>query len=199
MEDLFFDFSDKTKDKSEIKQIILTIKKQCDNEGIKTGICVQPKEQITRICQKVDGSLENLSEICSMIENYASYNIPTLIDPNFKSFLTNLKVKHNLTISLLCNTGISGATTIKKYLQHFNILEDFNFLLFSDELGFYKPSLESFTAIVSHPNCSTKNVSEILHIGDDITTDIEGANNIGMHSLLFTPETPNYGQILDYV
>ena len=60
-------------------------------------------------------------------------------------------------------------------------LEQAQEIFVSSRLGFTKPSIEFFRAIEAklrlHPN-------QLLMVGDDVTNDIEGADQAGWHSLL---------------
>ena len=57
----------------------------------------------------------------------------------------------------------------------------FEFVLYSGAIGHHKPSLEIFRSAQSRLSLTP---SQILHVGDSIREDGEGASNAGWHSLI---------------
>lgn len=111
--------------------------------------------------------------------------LPELIEKNTAQLLADLK-NQELTLSILSNTGFIKGKTLNKVLKELNIYSYFSFRLYSDELGFSKPSMNVFSAIeeevlLLHPKIKRE---EILHIGDNQIADYNGAKEYGFQSLL---------------
>lgn len=60
-------------------------------------------------------------------------------------------------------------------LPHF-----FSFVIFSQDVGYNKPNPEIFSMACKKANCSN---SELLHIGDSLESDVQGANAAGVLSV----------------
>ena len=125
-------------------------------------------------------------------------NIPPLISNHFPEILEHLKNK-GITTNIASNTSFAGGQHLRKCLEYHKL--EFNFTLFSDEIGVFKPNFLFFENIYKRLRyiSDVKNSKEILHVGDNPHADIQGATQAGFQALLFTPETPNYNQILEYV
>ncbi|GLU52616.1 hypothetical protein Dfri01_20770 [Dyadobacter frigoris] len=78
--------------------------------------------------------------------------------------------------------------------------EFFDFQLYSDETGMSKPNRRLFELMVEkiYKYAKVKNIdlNEIIHIGDNLKADIEGARSIGIRSLLINS---NHTPILSLV
>ena len=71
----------------------------------------------------------------------------------------------------------------KQYLSYFDLglqnhIEKY---FFSCELGHRKPSKEIYSIVVEYSGLDR---SQILMIGDSVTSDYQGAKNSGLHSIL---------------
>ena len=108
-------------------------------------------------------------------------NYPPIIDNNFLKYYESIK-NNNVTFSITSNTGFISADVIKEFLISSGIHENFNFYLFSDEVGVGKPSIIIFNELIreAKKNHPTLSLNEILHIGDNYLTDYLGALNSGI-------------------
>ncbi|MFN3194590.1 MAG: HAD family hydrolase [Chlorobiota bacterium] len=93
------------------------------------------------------------------------------------------KLKENYKLGLISDTGYSPGTHLRKLMEDNEILEYFDSFSFSNETGVSKPHEKAFNTILHELNISPINS---MHIGDIERTDIVGANNTGMHSVLYT-------------
>lgn len=104
------------------------------------------------------------------------YEMPVL-NPYAREVLTHLQTK----IGLISNTGRTPGVVLRTVMDRLGILEGFLALLFSNEVGYLKPHPEIFKKASQALRVP---LSEIVHVGDDEKTDIEGAQNAGMQALL---------------
>lgn len=95
------------------------------------------------------------------------------------------KLKHRgATLSILSNTGFASGKTMRVILDKLEIFKFFQFPIFSDEMGMSKPNIYIFKRIEElhhlHNPFVTLPASEILHVGDSVKADINGANAAGL-------------------
>jgi FMN phosphatase YigB (HAD superfamily) len=80
-------------------------------------------------------------------------------------------------IGLISNTGLTSPETYKQWFISENILDYFSAITFSNEKCLAKPAKRIFLETLQVMNVKTNNC---MHIGDNLLTDILGANQIGM-------------------
>lgn len=69
----------------------------------------------------------------------------------------------------------------------------FKGIFISDEIGFEKPSLKFFEPVLKAANCKK---SEIMIIGDSLTSDMKGGNGVGIKCCYYNPcRIPNTTEI----
>lgn len=106
----------------------------------------------------------------------AVLHLPPPLNPCAVEVLSRLDAK----IGLISNTGRTPGSVIELLLSTMGILQYFDATLFSNEVGYLKPHPEIFTEASRRLRVP---LSEILHVGDDPATDIEGARALGMKTL----------------
>lgn len=105
---------------------------------------------------------------------------PVLID-GVKEMLPKLAEKYKL--GLISDTGYSPGTHLRKLMADNDIIDYFSSFSFSNETGVSKPHEKAFQTILHELKTEP---AQALHIGDIERTDVVGANNIGMISVMFT-------------
>lgn len=202
--DFLVDFL-KDKTREEIAFALRTTLSCADAYGEISGICTPPRQQyyhfLWNLYNEKTKSFVDKNYI-DILSDYLSIifrkNFPPLIDNNFPSILNQIK-SLDITTNILCNTGMVASSDIKAALNFYGLLDKFDFVIFSDENCFFKPNNNCFYSVLNHDYCSADSVVEILHVGDNSITDIEGAENVGMKTLLFSPSNPNYGDIFKII
>jgi len=92
------------------------------------------------------------------------------------------KIKERFTLALLSNTNEAHITSLK---ENYDFLEKFDNLFLSYEIGLLKPDPEFFLHAVKFYNASPK---DFIYF-DDIISNVEAANSIGMHAYqVFSPD-----------
>lgn len=80
----------------------------------------------------------------------------------------------------------NGAKAVQeKKLAVSGIEKILNGVFISDDVGFAKPSKEFFDVVLK--NISSVNTDEIMIVGDSLTSDIKGGNNMGFKTCWFNP------------
>lgn len=107
---------------------------------------------------------------------------PPQVNEGVMETLPRLAEKYKL--GLICNTGLSPGKMLRGLMEKDGLLPWFNFLVFSDEVGWAKPNVKIFNYALE--NLQVKNF-EAAHVGDDNSTDILGAKNAGMIAVWLAP------------
>jgi len=105
--------------------------------------------------------------------------VPRLVEDARETINTikNLKYK----IGLISNVGRTPGRVIRVYLRNYDLLDKFDTVSFSDEIGFRKPHEKIFLQTLSKLRVSA---NEAMHVGDDPYADIYGAKKAGMKTCL---------------
>jgi len=112
------------------------------------------------------------------------YEIPPYLNPNAREVLRSLKYQNKL-IGLICNTGHTPGFTIKKFLEREDVAEYFQLMLFSDEVGIRKPDSKIFHLAAQRLYLKPH---EIVHVGDNLRTDVWGAKKAGLKAIWLSSE-----------
>lgn len=167
----------------EINIIIKTVKDCFVYTSEKFGVHIDKTEIYTMIFNKLGISNEFHSVIIkNLMDMFIEYP-PVLYDNNTYSILNQLQKHYKLF--LISNTMLADGKTLRDVLYAHNI-NVFEQTIFSDEYNCSKPSPKIFDAAFSYMNCDKK---EVLHIGDNITTDITGGSNYGFNTMLLNKGT----------
>lgn len=98
-----------------------------------------------------------------------------------KEVLPLMSQKYKLGIT--SDTAYSSGKTLRKLLEHDDLLRYFSAFTFSDEAGCSKPDPRMFRNTLRELG-TTQN--DTIHVGDNEYTDILGAKEEGMKTILFT-------------
>ncbi|SHG51576.1 putative hydrolase of the HAD superfamily [Thermosyntropha lipolytica DSM 11003] len=118
---------------------------------------------------------------------------PPVLNDDVKEVLPLLKARYKLAV--ICNTGITPGKNLRQLMKKDAILDFFDFLVFSDEVGFAKPSDRIFNFTLKNLGVENK---QAAHVGDDILTDMWGAKNAGMTTVWLAPEGEEKFSYVDY-
>ncbi|MBM6616025.1 YjjG family noncanonical pyrimidine nucleotidase [Desemzia sp. RIT804] len=101
---------------------------------------------------------------------------------NAETLLSQLKKKE---YRIYAGTNGMGITQ-RKRLTHSNLLPYFDGIFISEEIGFEKPDLNFFETIFDTLDITDRDT--FLMIGDSLSSDILGAQNARIDSVLFSPD-----------
>ncbi|ADO84021.1 HAD family hydrolase [Ilyobacter polytropus] len=88
----------------------------------------------------------------------------------------------NYTLCVASNAGESDSGLMKSALKRVGIDNFFSYFFTSKDLGFEKPDIRFFKAILKSTNFSA---NECLMVGNDYNNDIVNSKSLGMSTLLF--------------
>lgn len=98
-----------------------------------------------------------------------------------KATLDALSAK-NIRLALICDTGFTPGRVVRTLLDDAGLLDHFEALCFSDEVGVPKPGQEIFAKALAELGVQPY---ETVHVGDLKRTDVAGARNVGIHPIRF--------------
>ncbi|MFL2677254.1 MAG: HAD family hydrolase [Dehalococcoidia bacterium] len=168
----------------EIRQIKINdsinwISKRCTqdhNMGIDRPVELRIDELFTYLNIDLENDKFKKEVLNELDESFLSS--PPQLFKNAKKVLRLLK--NNYLICLTSNTGITSPKTYRKYLNNLGIIDIFDKVYLSNELLVAKPSSLVFKKIT---NDFKFKADQIVHVGDNIFTDIFGAKKIGIKTV----------------
>jgi putative hydrolase of the HAD superfamily len=84
---------------------------------------------------------------------------------------------HGARLALICDTGFSPGTVVRRLLDRVGLLDRLEVQIFSDEAGVPKPHKDVFHAALEQLGVEPQHA---VHVGDLRHTDIRGARAVGM-------------------
>ena len=83
-------------------------------------------------------------------------------------------------IGIICNTGLTPGAELRRFLSQVGVSGYFRVMIFSNEVGIRKPDRRIFNLAVQELKAKTQ---EIVHIGDNLKSDVWGAKNAGFRAI----------------
>lgn len=158
------------------------------------GVDITPKGHLEIILNHLEVKLAPPEEEKAYtIYTETLLDFPPVINDDVKDILPLMKARFKLAV--ICNTGITPGKNLREIMKKDGILDYFDFLVFSDEVGFAKPNKEIFNFTLQKLEVDN---SCAAHIGDDILTDMWGAKNAGMTTVWLAPEGEEKFPYVDY-
>ena len=147
------------------------------------NIDITHAEQLTLIIKNTAGeSVKPKKEwITELSKAYISpiFEVPPYLNPDAEKVLHWLS-NRNSRIGLICNTGLTPGTELRRFLSREGVADYFDVLVFSDEAKIRKPDPEIFRLAARTLRARP---SEIVHIGDNLKSDVWGAKNAGFRAI----------------
>jgi len=138
------------------------------------------------VSEKTMANVDTLTQCWHLLDNLGCASIQGAIDlanrtheiflenPPIPVFTLNelrdLKLK-GVSISISCNTGLISGDSIVSMLKTSEVFDIFDYVLFSDHIGYFKPNPFFLKTVLDQPKCRARSFEEILHIGDNPNTD----------------------------
>ena len=139
---------------------------------------VQTAEIVDRVLSEV-GLVDppNRDEIVRMYEEAVLMDPPGLKE-GVTETLTALHGRYRL--GLVSVTGVSAGRLMRGILEKQGVLDYFEALAFSDEVGYVKPDPRLFMAALEALGVEP---GKAVHVGDSVKSDVLGAKNAGMQTV----------------
>jgi putative hydrolase of the HAD superfamily len=112
------------------------------------------------------------------------FKVTPYLNPDASKVLQWLEDRNKL-IGLMCNTGLTPGFGLRRFLAREDLAEYFDLMLFSDEVGIRKPNPKMFQIATQRLKVKPY---EIVHIGDNLKSDVWGAKNAGFKAIYLSTE-----------
>lgn len=186
---LFRDFFEVDCTIEKVTEVVRYYDVLCNNINEKTGLNINTYEIYYLILNalnvKVDEiETDKLNLFYKETELLFMEYKPQLLYPNIQ-FLFDEIAAQGKTMNILSNTGFIKGYTLRKLISHYGLDNYFSFQVYSDEVGYSKPNEKIFQLVYDQINL--KNIlskKEVLHIGDNVIADYNGAQNFGFNAYL---------------
>ncbi|SOD12660.1 HAD family hydrolase [Pedobacter xixiisoli] len=120
---------------------------------------------------------------------------PLLLDDNLPKFLKQLH-DDGKTMNILSNTAFIKGSSLRHIIAHYQLDSYFAFQAFSDETGFSKPGLAMYEyAYQNIKLLAPIEKHEVLHVGDNVVSDYNGALAYGFDAYLITHKTTDESKL----
>ncbi|XP_052481792.1 uncharacterized protein LOC105764518 isoform X3 [Gossypium raimondii] len=106
------------------------------------------------------------------------------------------------TIWRLKNAGVKVAvvsnfdTRLRKVLKELNVIDLFDAVIISSEVGYEKPDARIFKAALDQIDVEA---DKVVHVGDDLKADKVGANAVGIDCWLWGKDVKTFADIEKYI
>jgi len=172
-----------TRIESALKQTMLTLL-----DVWETNKDVACQDQIRSIIKSASNDSITLREewIDDLTSAYIRpvFTVPPYLNPDAREALQWLKSRKKL-IGLICNTGLTPGIGLRRLLEKEKVAQYFDLMLFSEEIGIRKPDPRIFHLVAEKLDVSP---SEAVHIGDNLKSDIWGAQKAGFRAIHLSSE-----------
>ena len=185
------------KDFFELEQDIETVSQKvryydvlCNSINEKTGKNINTEEIYLLILSSLGFDMNKmnrkmLEEFYEESEKIFFDNEPEFINNDTYQIFNNLK-NEGISMNILSNTGFIKGMTLRLFLDINNLGGYFDFQIYSDECNYSKPNIEIFNLVYDKIKIKSKTLkSQVLHIGDNLIADCDGAKAFGFSTLHF--------------
>jgi putative hydrolase of the HAD superfamily len=107
---------------------------------------------------------------------------PPELSPNAGRAVRELAAR-GVRIGIVSNTGRTPGVVLRRVLERVGLLEYFDTVSYSDEIGVRKPAAEIFHVTLARAGVAP---AEAVHIGDNPDADVVGAQGVGMRAAHYT-------------
>lgn len=121
-----------------------------------------------------------------IVEAYATAVLhhPPVLAEGAREAIEALRAR-GVTLAVISNSGRTPGRVLRRLLDRSGVLDAFQTLSFSDEVGWRKPHTEIFQRTLGRVGARPETA---LHVGDDPEADVAGARTAGMRALLYLPD-----------
>lgn len=132
---------------------------------------------------------QQLEEFYGHSEDLLMCYKPVLIDNELPWFLKQL-YDSGKTMNILSNTAFIKGRSLRQVISHYQLDRYFSFQVYSDETGFSKPGVAMYEYAYQYiKQLGPIQKNEVLHVGDNLVSDYEGALAYGFDAHLITHKT----------
>jgi putative hydrolase of the HAD superfamily len=159
---------------------------ELDALAVTTGQHHGFQERILQTASRLDAAAptdERLDALRDKMEAAFLRDPPTRTEQTLPETLAELR-QQGFQIAIVSNTGFVPGRLMRLMLARLGLLNLVDYSIFSDEIGYTKPSRRIYEHLTAVSGCRP---SETVHAGDNRDTDYEGALAAGLHALWYRP------------
>jgi FMN phosphatase YigB (HAD superfamily) len=112
------------------------------------------------------------------------FKVPPYVNPDAPRLLQWLRDQNKLS-GIICNTGLTPGTELRRFLSKEEVAEYFDLMIFSDEVCIRKPDRRIFHLAARRLKVKPQ---EVVHVGDNLKSDVWGAKNAGFKAIYLSGE-----------
>lgn len=186
---LFRDFFETDCSIEKVTEVVRYYDVLCNSINEKTGLNIDTYEIYYLILNALnvkinDVETERLNQFYVETESLFIAYKPQLLFPEIQSLFKEI-TEQGKTMNILSNTAFIKGDTLRKVISYYELENYFSFQIYSDEVGFSKPNKQIFQLVYDRVNLkSNSSKKEILHVGDNVVADYNGALNFGFDAYL---------------
>lgn len=187
---LFKDFFELEQDIETVSQKVRYYDVVCNSINEKTGKNIDTEEIYLLILSSLGYDMNKmnrkmLEEFYEESEKIFFDNEPVFINSDTYQIFNDLK-NEGITMNILSNTGFVKGKTLRLFLDENNLGGFFDFQIYSDECNYSKPNVEIFNLVYDKIKIKNRTFkSQVIHIGDNLIADCEGAKAFGFSTFHF--------------
>jgi len=114
----------------------------------------------------------------------ALFEVPPYLNPDACEVLRWLK-NQGKYVGIICNTGLTPGFGLRRFLEREGVVKYIDVMIFSDEVGIRKPDPRIFHLVSERLKVKP---CEVIHVGDNLRSDVWGAKNAGLKAVYFLCE-----------
>jgi putative hydrolase of the HAD superfamily len=146
-----------------------------------TGRDVPVVEHVRAMLRALDEALAREARpalLTALVEAYASPALlaPPAVDDSARAALAHLR-EAGIALAIVSNTMRTPGAILRRLLARFELLDHFDYIVFSDEVGVRKPQPDIFLRAL---RAVGGEVESAVHVGDDPVLDVAGARAVGL-------------------
>lgn len=168
----------------ELRLLIHKVYVELDRHTERTGIHFGMAERLIRIASHVGLAVPSddvFAAIKAELTELQLAYMPYLTEPELPELFKALK-SSGKQLAVISNTNMTEGAAVHEMLAYHGLAHYLDIELYSDELGVAKPNPRIFAALVERTQAPH---GQIVHIGNDQITDVQGATSFGLGAILY--------------
>jgi putative hydrolase of the HAD superfamily len=191
-------------DPAEVERTFREVDLLCNRINETVGKNVDSFEMYMLVLHKLGADMsslrpETLEEFYRYTEQLFFRHPPQLLNDEILTLLKTLK-ERGYTLNILSNTGYIKGRLLRRLMEYNGVAQYMDFQVYSDEAYASKPSPAIFEQMYRQAQdiyAGSLSKQNIVHIGDNILTDVGGAKSFGINAFLINEQSMTLKNIED--
>ena len=169
-----------------IKQACEELDTETDRTGVQYGFVSRVRLALEKFGFRGTVTDEDLASVYARVREVqlsSLDNMPSLTEANLPEVFKRLTVC-GFRIAVISNTGMTEGAELTEILDALGLGRYIDYHIYSDEVGVAKPNKGIFESLFAAADCAP---FKVLHVGDNVQADFEGALMAGCGAALYDP------------